>query len=389
MEVLPLSGSRISSEYGGKRLALQFFEHGAPRISSIAIALLATPSLPGQINSRDGAGKFLLIYSLIAILGAPDLVRFLDGGKFWNAQPWLFGFEGHLNMEKRIFGTPLRSLQCAPYSSPLSRHHPNTYGECVGVDPTTGPETARIARNAAAWRLEVFTIVDTENMEVTMFQAGRPPRGKWNAKSDTRTQITFCNYFLTGKNSSLESIPSYCETGLKTTTLCRSFISIQQKDPGDDRSPSQEVIRDQDLVRKESQYANSFDSVRAAAWKLRIGRAEVENFCDEQCRATINNNAGIKACPPGPHDLDERHFLLFLQSLKLKPHAPPLAATVPELPSRSLQTSPKFDFLTAIRDPGLLNNKLASHPGSTPKIFGFKSRAYAVERAGHGGSEGN
>jgi len=84
-----------------------------------------------------GTGAILLMISLPAILASPYLVRVLYGGKLWNAQPWFFGFEGHLDIETietNIFGDYQRKLRWSPCGSPLSRHYSNEYGECVGLD---------------------------------------------------------------------------------------------------------------------------------------------------------------------------------------------------------------------------------------------------------------
>ncbi|SMR47585.1 unnamed protein product [Zymoseptoria tritici ST99CH_3D1] len=163
-----------------KRLFVLLLEHFSPIALYTAIILLGVASSTKNVIIT-GLGVVLLIYSLVAVLGAPYFVKILYGGKFWQTQPWLFGFEGHLDIatvEQQIFGTKLGRLAWSPYSSPLSRHQANKHGECIGIDPTTDPDVVAMveqARHARPGDQRIFTIVDTGNMEVTMFSAQRPP----------------------------------------------------------------------------------------------------------------------------------------------------------------------------------------------------------------------
>ena len=93
-----------------------------------------------------GWGIVFIIYSIPMLLFAPKLIRVLYGGKLWNTQPWLFGFEGYLPIEQievLIFGDRKGRLRWHPFGSPLSRHEvDNEYenGHCDPVDPTTDVE---------------------------------------------------------------------------------------------------------------------------------------------------------------------------------------------------------------------------------------------------------
>ncbi|KAF2162115.1 hypothetical protein M409DRAFT_69329 [Zasmidium cellare ATCC 36951] len=169
-----------------KRTFTLFLQHSAPLFFYVSIGLLAAGNALRPSNKTAGdtytfVGVVFIIYSLIAIIGAPWFVKLLYGGKFWQTQPWLFGFEGYLpveTIEKQVFGTNLGRLSWSPYSSPLSRHKRNEHDECIGIDPTTDPEVRSLvsqATHATPGQMRVFTIVDTGNMEVTMFQAIRPP----------------------------------------------------------------------------------------------------------------------------------------------------------------------------------------------------------------------
>ncbi len=42
-------------------------------------------------------GYFLLLLGLALWLGSPYFVKVLCGGKFWDQQAWLFGFEGYVD----------------------------------------------------------------------------------------------------------------------------------------------------------------------------------------------------------------------------------------------------------------------------------------------------
>lgn len=54
----------------------------------------------------------------------------------------------------------------------------NEYGECVGDDPTNDPDMAKKvekSKTAAFGQMKVFTIVNTRNATMTLFEAVRPP----------------------------------------------------------------------------------------------------------------------------------------------------------------------------------------------------------------------
>jgi hypothetical protein len=135
-------------------------------------------------------GAVLLAFSLPFFLLSPWLTRILFGGKVWNVAPYLFGFEGYLDIEtieSNIYGFPAGRLKWATAASSLSRHAPNEFGECIGVDPTTSSSVAeKVARAArhdfnpytsspSETALRVFTLVDTRQGIVTLFEAARPP----------------------------------------------------------------------------------------------------------------------------------------------------------------------------------------------------------------------
>jgi hypothetical protein len=70
-------------------------------------------------------------------------------------------------------------LRWSLYGSSLSRHRKNEFGESIGVDPTTDPLTRQKAEHALTNTIpdsiRIFTLVDTNTMTVTMFEAVKPP----------------------------------------------------------------------------------------------------------------------------------------------------------------------------------------------------------------------
>jgi hypothetical protein len=127
-------------------------------------------------------GAIFLVIFFIMNLTSPIMVKHCYGGKLWGTQACLFGFEGYLDIdtvERKIFGFPYGRLHWTPFGSPLSRHGENMYGECEGRDPVmTDVSVRRIVESApssAYGEPKIFTLVDTNTMTVTMFEAVRPP----------------------------------------------------------------------------------------------------------------------------------------------------------------------------------------------------------------------
>lgn len=147
------------------RIAMR--SHGV--VFMIAIALLL-------ISSTMVIGVIFLIYSLILMLLSPWLLRLLYLGKFWEQQCWFFGFEGYLDIdtiETQIFGGRLGRMKWTAYASPLSRHHRNEHGECIGDDPTSDPEIAALVQRAKAagpGDQRIFTLVDTGKLKLRMLR---------------------------------------------------------------------------------------------------------------------------------------------------------------------------------------------------------------------------
>ncbi|RBR24596.1 uncharacterized protein FIESC28_02529 [Fusarium coffeatum] len=123
---------------------------------------------------------FLLLFLYIWLI-TPNLVRVIYGGKFADTQAEMFGFEGHLNaptIERAIFGGNFGRFSWTTNGSPLSRSVVNEFGERVGIDPCKDPEIrmkVETAKQARPGDVRIFTLVDTYNMELTLFEAVRPP----------------------------------------------------------------------------------------------------------------------------------------------------------------------------------------------------------------------
>ncbi|RSM04825.1 hypothetical protein CDV31_009852 [Fusarium ambrosium] len=148
----------------------------------IAIALIATGAQAGPYGASTIApGVIFLLLFLYIWMITPGLVRVIYGGKFADTQAEMFGFEGHLNsptIERAIFGGNFGRFSWSTHGSPLSRSVINEYGERVGIDPCKDPEIlmkVEAAKNARPGEKRIFTLVDTYNMELTLFEAVRPP----------------------------------------------------------------------------------------------------------------------------------------------------------------------------------------------------------------------
>ena len=168
----------------GFRSASYLFFLGISFVST-GISLKASAYAEGFSSPAGGSyiaiGAIFLVLSLPLILLAPYIIRLLYTGKLWATQAWFFGFEGYMDIssiEKHIFGANMGHLKWSTNGSPLSVHSPNEYGECIGQDPTSIPSTAQKVENAINARMgeqRIFTLVDTNTLTVTLFEAVRPP----------------------------------------------------------------------------------------------------------------------------------------------------------------------------------------------------------------------
>ena len=168
---------RTIFRYGFRSASYLFFL--GISLTSTGVSLKASGSSAG--GSYIAIGAILLVISLPLILLAPYIIRLLYTGKLWATQAWFFGFEGYIDLaslEKHIFGANMGHLKWSTNGSPLSVPSPNEYGECIGQDPTSIPSTAQKVEQAINARMgeqRIFTLVDTNTLTVTLFEAVRPP----------------------------------------------------------------------------------------------------------------------------------------------------------------------------------------------------------------------
>ncbi|MCJ1438873.1 hypothetical protein MMC27_008263 [Xylographa pallens] len=111
---------------------------------------------------------------LVLAIFAPQAVRRLFGGAVLQAAPHLVAFEGTLpraDLERIVFGSDAKRLRYEPSSTPFSRDFRHPYIR-KGIEPDwivgSQPKPTLPGHH---W----FTLVDTGNLCITVFQAKRPP----------------------------------------------------------------------------------------------------------------------------------------------------------------------------------------------------------------------
>lgn len=157
-------------------------------ISSTAPYLRASMSQTGyrdpytfQLQSTAIACIIMLIVNIFVLFTAPYLVKIVYGGKIWECEARLFGFEGYMDIqtiEAHIFGHAFGRMRWSAAGSKFSRHSTNELGERVGRDPTDDPKLRRIinkAKNSPFGAQKVFTIVDTLSLVRTYIPVSFPP----------------------------------------------------------------------------------------------------------------------------------------------------------------------------------------------------------------------
>ena len=177
------SWRRFFFRYAFRSTSYQFIAGIALLANGVSLHNAENANGENTANSQTyiAIGAIFLVISLCFILVAPYIIRVLYTGKIWGTQPWFFGFEGYMDIatiEQHIFGADMGHLKWSTNGSPLSVHEPNEYGECIGQDPTTNPETAEKVKrsiNAQMGTERIFTLVDTNTLTVTLFSAVRPP----------------------------------------------------------------------------------------------------------------------------------------------------------------------------------------------------------------------
>ncbi|CAM1509921.1 Fc.00g002560.m01.CDS01 [Cosmosporella sp. VM-42] len=187
-----------------------------------ATALLGSGASYGAYGTgMIGAGVLFLLLFLYIWLMTPKLVRVIYGGKFAETQAEMFGFEGYLNaptIERAIFGGNFGRFSWSPNGSPLSRSVVNEFGERVGIDPSKDPEIrikVEEAKRARPGDTRVFTLVDTYNMQLTLFEAVRPPTTMMFCASEGGMQRAIgCSYDWTSQTFYRETVLRLATTSL-------------------------------------------------------------------------------------------------------------------------------------------------------------------------------
>jgi hypothetical protein len=138
---------------------------------AVGAGVLGIPWTPGVV---------VLLFGMGFMFASPKLARIKYGGKIWRAQPWLFGFEGHLpidRIESMIFGTYEGRLTWSPAGGPFSLHELGEDGRRKGTDPALVDEYRQAIDAAKSGQSEekIFTLVDTNTMTATLFAAKTPP----------------------------------------------------------------------------------------------------------------------------------------------------------------------------------------------------------------------
>ncbi|KAK0631362.1 hypothetical protein B0T14DRAFT_409783, partial [Immersiella caudata] len=127
------------------------------------------------------SGIILLLISITTFFCMPMLIRRHMGGQFRSVEAAVFGVEGYMSpatAERAIFGCAYGRMGWSTNGSPLSRSYLNERGERVGVDPLRDPdvqEKVNLAKVAMPGAKRIFTLINTYTMEVTLFEAVRPP----------------------------------------------------------------------------------------------------------------------------------------------------------------------------------------------------------------------
>ncbi|KAL3480775.1 hypothetical protein BJX99DRAFT_243989 [Aspergillus californicus] len=156
-----------------QRMVIRFTFRSIPLWYILAVLFVTFPGLRIVAYSIFGCAALMTLF-------AASFLRGIYLGQASRPQPWLFGFEGYMTIDKietLIFGCNIGRLRWSPSSSILSRHISQD-GEYLGVDPITDPavkDLVKRSRQSQYAEDKVFTLVDTNLMTVTLFSAVRPP----------------------------------------------------------------------------------------------------------------------------------------------------------------------------------------------------------------------
>jgi hypothetical protein len=158
-------------------------------------------------------GIVLLLVSITTFFCTPMLIRRHLGGQFRSVEAALFGVEGYMTpatAERTIFGTARGRMAWSTNGSPLSRSYLNEKHERVGVDPLLDQnvrEKVNLAKVAMPGAKRIFTLINTYTMEVTLFEAVRPPTGVFLCAVEGGMQRAIaCSYDYTSQTFYRETV---------------------------------------------------------------------------------------------------------------------------------------------------------------------------------------
>lgn len=149
----------------GLQLAISYIPFWTRLVENVKVTLVAWV-----------VGGFLFVGFLLSLF-APMRVRQLFGGTVLKSSPCLVGFEGVMpiaRLEKIVFGNSTGRLSYAPSATPFSRDNRDLQ-ERRGTEPIWIQDPDSIAHLLPSPIHQLFTLVDTGELTVSIFSAERPP----------------------------------------------------------------------------------------------------------------------------------------------------------------------------------------------------------------------
>ncbi|ORY61638.1 uncharacterized protein BCR38DRAFT_411492 [Pseudomassariella vexata] len=240
LQIMENNGMLLTAAMFAWAIAKNWQESGQILFDEI-INQLAADTLPWWLTHitalcRTVAGIFFTLY-IWSWLYTPALIKMEYAGKFRGVDAALFGFEGYLNIatiERCIFGGNFKRMKWSINGSPLSRSYTDEDGDRYGTDPTdVDPvvrQTVEKAKKAGPDEMRIFTLVDTYNMEVTLFESVRPPTNLFLCASEGGMQRAIgCSYDWTTQTMHRETVLRMPTTSLnKMDRVPRFKIGVRR-----------------------------------------------------------------------------------------------------------------------------------------------------------------
>ncbi|KAI7774010.1 hypothetical protein LA080_009474 [Diaporthe eres] len=229
-----------------------------------------------------GLGVFLFIIWFATVLVNPLLVRIVLAGKIQDIQGAFYGAEGYLNpatVERLIFGGNFGRFKWSSHGSLLNRSQINEHKERVGIDPCGRVDTrekVEAAKKAKPGDMRIFTLVDTYNLEVTIFEAARPPNVLLFCGSEVGKQRAVgCSYDWTTQTFYRETVLRVPTESLERASRVSRFrMGIQRPSwetvPGHSQKKTVGIWNDLN--------ASLLDEMR---YKIRVGKSTVPETAEQ------------------------------------------------------------------------------------------------------------